>query len=227
MKRLTIVITLFIASLILIPPALANTNIQTVQQEILHNAKGLNPQALKLAMNGFEWAKKHRKITNPNVLTIIDFSKPSYEKRLWVIDLKTNKVLMNIHTTHGKKSGLVTATKFSNKRNSDKTSLGLYKTLNSYTGQHGTSLLLEGLEPGLNDNARRRTVVIHPAWYVTPGFINKYHRAGRSLGCFAINPAISKQFVNTIKDGSLIFAYSKAEEHDPIVAGAQQKNMKA
>ena len=189
------------------------------QQTILKNAKDLNPKALELAVNGYHWAAENNEIDNTNVLTIVDFTIPSNKKRVWVIDLKTSKTLMKLYTTQAKNSGLVKATHFSNKPNSEQSSLGVFKTLNSYYGKHGKSLRLQGLEPGINSNALKRAIVVHPAWYVTPDFILKNNRAGRSWGCFAVNPAISKKLIDTIKGGSIIFAYAKPEHKDPIVAG--------
>ncbi len=194
----------------------SNTSIPTIhEQEILHNAPTLDPNALKYAIEGYQWALSKHGIRNPNVLTVIDFNKPSNEKRLWVIDLQTNAVLIKAYTTHGKGSGVTYATSFSNSFNTDKTSLGVYESMKTYQGEHGLSLRMQGLENGINNNAYRRTVVIHPAWYATPKFVKANNRAGRSWGCFAIDPAISTQLVNAIKNGSIIFAYATSEQSDP------------
>jgi len=194
---------------------------QINQKQILANAPHLNPQALSYAVKAYHWAASKGKVKNPNVLTIVDFNLPSYAKRMWVINLKNSQVLMNIPTTQGKNSGLVYAKHFSNQFNTDESSLGVYETLNSYQGEHGESMRLAGLEPGINNNAYRRDIVIHPAWYATPQFIKKYHRTGRSWGCFAVNPAISKKLVELTKDGSILFAYANQEKNDPIFHSTQ------
>ncbi|RDI46077.1 murein L,D-transpeptidase catalytic domain family protein [Aquicella lusitana] len=187
------------------------------EKSILKNAPGLNPDALKVAVKGYKWSLNKGIIENPTILTIIDFSKPSNEKRLWVIDLKTNKVLMNIYTTQGKNSGLLYATSFSNTPSSDQTSLGVYKTLDVYEGKHGPSLRLQGLEKGINDKAYQRSIVIHPADYATPQYVKSNKRAGRSWGCFAIDPAVSNKLIDITKNGTVVFAYAPQEKNDPNI----------
>ncbi len=178
---------------------------------------GLRPKVLKQALNGYLWAKKHGKVQNSNVLTVVDLSMPSSKKRLWVIDLKNDTVLMQLHTAQGKNSGVFSATHVSNVINSKESSAGIFQTSNTYFGKHGLSERLNGLEKGINNNARVRAIVIHPANYVTPAFIKAHNRTGRSWGCFAVNPQKSKSFINLVKGGSVIYAYAKAENSDPIV----------
>jgi|GEM_PF-332539 len=184
---------------------------------ILKNAPYLDPPALHTALHGYEWALKRGHVKNPNLLTLIDFNRPSSSKRLWVIDMRSHTVLMNLYTTHGKNSGLDYAKQFSARVGSDMTSLGVYETLNPYQGGHGLSLKLQGLEPGVNDTALRRAVVVHPAWYATPAYIEKNHRAGRSWGCFAIDPAIASKLVHLIGNGSVLFAYANQEKSDGLL----------
>ncbi len=190
---------------------------QINQQAILDNAPKLDPKALQLAVNGYEWAGKKGELGNPDVLTVIDFNQPSNAKRLWVINLRNSKVLMNLYTTQGKNSGLTYAKKFSNAHGTDETSLGVYKTANTYGGEHGYSMRLQGLEQGINNNAMGRAVVIHSAYYATPAFVKAHGRAGRSWGCFAIDPAQSRSFIDNTKGGSVIFAYATPEQKDPNV----------
>lgn len=187
------------------------------QKKILMNSPDLDPKALNYAIKGYKWALKNKKVGKPNILTVIDFDLPAYAKRMWVINLKTSKVLMDLYTTQGKGSGLVYARHFSNNGSSLETSLGVYKILNPYIGKHGLSLRLEGLEKYINNNAYKRAVVIHPAWYATAAFVKKYNRTGRSWGCFAIDPAISKKYVELTKNGSILFAYASPEQHDPYI----------
>lgn len=188
------------------------------ERKILKNAPALDPQALNYAVRGYNWALRKGSVHNPGVLTIIDFNKPSSARRLWVIDLRNSRVLLNLYTTHGKNSGANVAQHFSEKVGSDMTSLGVYETLNRYSGGHGLSLKLQGLERGVNDTAYRRTVVVHPAWYATPSYVQKNNGAGRSWGCFAVDPNISAKLINTIENGSIIFAYANQEKQDPVLA---------
>lgn len=146
-------------------------------------------------------------------LTIIDFSLPSSERRFFTIDLKEKRLLFYTHVAHGRNSGLVEATKFSNTVNSLQSSLGFYKTAETYTGQHGYSLMLDGLEPGYNSNARKRAIVIHPANYVSRSFLRQHGRMGRSWGCPALSPEVSKEIIDTIKDGSCLFIYAPDENY--------------
>lgn len=175
--------------------------------EIKSQTSTLNPHALETAMYAFEWAKSTGKIKNPSVITIVDFTQPSDQKRLYVIDSKTKKILLNITTAHGKHSGLRYATHFSNAANSRQSSLGVFITGEVYQGKHGESERLTGLEKGINDNAYRRAVVIHSAYYMKPNFIHQYHRAGRSWGCFAVDPNQLDQFIHLVRGGSMLFAY--------------------
>jgi hypothetical protein len=168
---------------------------------------GLQPKALNAALSSYAWAQDHKKLgVNQRILTVVDFTRPSYKKRMWVMDLKLNKVLMTLYTTQGKRSGLVYAVHFSNHWNSDQSSLGLYKTAGTYVGHHGRAMRLVGLE-STNSNALGRGVVIHSATYATPDFIKRHHRAGRSWGCFAVDPAIKDTLLDEVKGGSALFAY--------------------
>lgn len=187
------------------------------QQKILANAPGLDSQALKYAVKGYWWALENHEVSNRNVLTIIDFNKPSDEKRVWVINLVNSRVLLNTYTTQGKNSGGLYATRFSNRCQSNETSLGVYKTLNTYYGKHGLSERLQGLEPGINNNAFRRDIVVHPASYASARYVSEFDAAGRSWGCFGISPAVSNRFVELTKDGSIIFAYASQERGDRYI----------
>ena len=178
----------------------------------------LNPKVLKQAVKAYHWAVATGKVHNKSALTIVDFTLPSNKRRLWVVNPNTGHVLLNIHTAQGKNSGLKYATRFSNAPGSDESSLGAYVTSTVYDGEHGESERLIGLEKGLNSNALSRAVVIHSAKYVTPSFIKARGYAGRSWGCFAVNPTKSKELINLVKGGSVLFAYAPAENHDPNFA---------
>ena len=170
---------------------------------------GLKPQTLKAALDAYSWALSHTKLgSNKDVLTVVDFTLPSYEKRMWVINLRENKVLMKLHTTQGTGSGVVVAKRFSNVNHTQASSLGLYVTSEEYFGGHGKSMRLDGLQKGINDNARRRNIVIHAAAYASPEYIKANHRAGRSWGCFAVAPSRKDTLLEYIKGGSAFFAYA-------------------
>jgi hypothetical protein len=145
--------------------------------------------------------------TLPRTLTIIDFSKPSTSARMWVYDLRSHDLLFEEHVAHGRNSGHDLATSFSNEPGSFKSSIGLYRAAEAYYGKHGYSLRLDGLEPGFNDRARERAIVIHGAEYVNAKTARAQGRLGRSLGCPAVRPEISRELIDAVKEGGLIFAY--------------------
>ncbi|MCX7120782.1 MAG: murein L,D-transpeptidase catalytic domain family protein [Gammaproteobacteria bacterium] len=178
---------------------------------------GLSPRLLTYAVNGYRWAIKSGAVKNTAVLTIVDFNRPSNEKRLWVIDLKNDRVLMRIHVAQGKNTGKLVAKHFSNQPGSYESSPGVYTTASVFDGEHGESLHVKGLEKGVNSNAASRAIEIHPAWYVTPAFIEDHGYAGRSWGCFAVNPVDADKFIGYVKGGSVLFAYGYPEKQDPHV----------
>jgi hypothetical protein len=143
-----------------------------------------------------------------NIITIIDFSKPSTENRFFVIDIETRQLLYSCLVAHGKNSGENFAESFSNDPGSLKSSPGFYITAETYSGEHGYSLKMDGLEKGINDNAREREIVIHGADYVSDDFIKKYGRIGRSWGCPALPAALSGKIIDKIKEGTCLFIYS-------------------
>lgn len=145
----------------------------------------------------------------PALLALIDFTKPSTEKRFCVIDLQRKLVLFRSHVAHGRNSGDNYAVSFSNRPGSFQSSLGFFRTGNTYYGKNGYSLLLEGLEPGINDKARERNIVMHGAAYADPSFARSRGRLGRSLGCPALPPAVSRQVIDTLKNGALLYIHGK------------------
>jgi hypothetical protein len=178
------------------------------REEAVHSqAANLNPQVLKLALKAYIKARQSRMGNVKEVLTIIDYSKPSTERRLWVIDLRTKKVLYNTWVTHGKNSGSLNATSFSNQPGSLKSSLGVFLTEETYVGHVGYAVRLKGLESGINDNAYSRAVVVHGAWYADPEIARHYGQLGRSFGCPAVSDKIAKPLINTIKNNTVVFAY--------------------
>jgi hypothetical protein len=193
----------------------------SVYDSLKLNLAGLNRKAFELAQAGFEKLKEQGTILNDNIISIIDFSLPSTEKRLYVVDLKNYQVLYKTYVAHGRNSGTVMANSFSNNPSSYKSSLGFYKTLGTYFGKHGYSLKLEGLERGINDNAYERSIVMHGADYVNPSYIPKLGFIGRSQGCPAVAPEEARPIINTIKDGSCLFIYSPNttyQQHSSILS---------
>jgi hypothetical protein len=169
-------------------------------------APRLNPKVLKIALIAYRNAAIKGAVKKP-VLTVIDYSLPSNKQRMWIFDVNRNRLLYNTYVAHGKNSGMDIPHHFSNRNSSKETSLGTYVTRDTYIGSKGYSLNLQGLEKGFNDNAYSRRVVIHGAWYVEPDFIRHSGHAGRSWGCPSIAKTLAKPVINTIKGGSVVFAY--------------------
>lgn len=180
--------------------------------EQLHRlAPALDVSVLKLALNAVQCADAS--LGEPEkLLTVIDFSRPSREKRLWVFDLQAGKLMFDEWVTHGKNSGADLATSFSNRLNSYQTAIGLYRTGVTYHGKHGESLRLAGLEQGFNSNSEARGIVMHSAAYADPSVVSSLGRLGRSEGCPAVRPAVAKQMIETLKQGSYVFAYYPQQE---------------
>jgi len=168
----------------------------------------LSTEAFNYGLQGYRELMEKGEIKNDHLLTIVDFSLPSYKKRLFVIDLEKGKLLFNTFVSHGRNSGTDMATRFSNDPNSFQSSLGFYVTGDTYKGEHGFSLRLDGKEEGINDKAYARSIVMHAANYVNESVIKMKGYLGRSLGCPAVPPALHKAIINTIKNGSCLFLYS-------------------
>ncbi|MEQ8810039.1 MAG: murein L,D-transpeptidase catalytic domain family protein [Imperialibacter sp.] len=161
----------------------------------------------KLAVTGYFNLKDSDRIGQADIVTIIDFRKPSNQKRLWIVDLKARSVLYHTLVAHGRNTGNLYAESFSNVPNSNTSSLGFYTTAQTYMGKHGLSLRLDGLEKGFNDKARERAIVLHGADYVSKDFVKAHGRLGRSFGCPSVPMAVHKEVINTIKDGTCLFIF--------------------
>jgi hypothetical protein len=172
------------------------------------NLMGLSQQAFQYAMQGFEYLSKAGKIANDNIISIVDFSLPSTKKRLFIIDLNQYKVVFNTYVAHGVNSGKEYAEQFSNRPESNQSSLGFYETMDTYNGKNGYSLHLQGLEKGINDNADSRAIVMHGAPYVDESLIQSQGYIGRSWGCPAVPEKLHKPIINKIKNGTCLFIYS-------------------
>ena len=151
--------------------------------------------------------------SNNNLLVMVDYTKPSTEERLFIIDLRKKQLLISSLVTHGRGTGDLYATKFSNKNNSYSTSSGFYLTGNIYNGKHGESLVLYGLEKGKNDNAKKRTIVMHSAYYANKAFAEKYGRLGRSKGCLVLPTDLNTKIINLISGGVVLYVHTNFDEN--------------
>lgn len=151
--------------------------------------------------------------SNDNLLVMVDYTKPSTEERLFIIDLRKKQLLISSLVAHGRGTGDLYATNFSNKNNSYSTSSGFYLTGNIYNGKNGESLELYGLEKGKNDNARKRTIVIHSAYYANKSFAEKYGRLGRSKGCLVLPTDLNTKIINLIFGGVVLYVHKIGRAH--------------
>ena len=187
-----------------------NDNIYTTWIENIVDSLNIPDPAVKLALNGYNDLKSQGLIKNDSLLSLIDFSKASKEKRMFIFDLKNEKIIKYTYVAHGMQSGVQMAESFSNKRFSNKSSLGLYLTKETYEGKHGYSLRIDGLSAGLNDNVRKRAVVIHGANYVSESFIKRNGRLGRSFGCPALPVDETQEIIDLIKGGTCMYIYHQS-----------------
>jgi hypothetical protein len=202
LDRFGFLFTALLLTSVSVPAAYADS----LEAALLKAAPGANAKVIGLAVRATQCSLAQGKAPVQR-LAVIDYSMPSTEQRLWVFDLKKRKLLFHELVAHGRNSGENMAVKFSNQNESFATSLGLYRTQSSYVGQNGYSLRMEGLEPGFNDNAYERAIVIHGAPYVSPVLARANGRIGRSLGCPAVRPAIAHKLIDSMKDGQLLFSY--------------------
>lgn len=171
-------------------------------------ASGLSPIVFREALIGFYSLQQQGLVgADKNLLTIIDFSRPSREKRLWVVDLTEQRLRFHTLVAHGKNTGADMAQTFSNREGSEMSSLGFYRTAQPYMGKHGLSLKLQGLDAGYNTNAASRAVVVHGADYVSETFVRQHGRLGRSQGCPALPVNECSAIVRAIKGGSVVYAH--------------------
>ncbi len=199
---------------ILIEKQLASSNAVAELYDYMNlESEGLSREAFLKACQGYNQLLTKGILLRDNILTIADFSMPSSEERLFIIDLTAQKILFKSLVAHGKNSGLLYAESFSNKPETNKSSLGFYLTLNTYEGEHGVSLRLKGLEKNINDMAYDRAIVMHGAPYVSKNFTQKNGFLGRSLGCPAVPDAVAGSIIDAIKNGSLLFIYHPTKNY--------------
>jgi len=208
------ILSFIFLSLFMIPSIEAKTKTQVKSAAKSHLKSAAKPKALK-QINPTVLAlatKAHRKaqamgVARKPLLTIIDYSLPSTQPRLWVVDTLNNKIIYHTYVAHGSGSGDNHAKRFSDVPGSYQSSLGVFVTGKTYQGKHGLSLTLHGLEQGVNGNAERRRIVMHGANYVNTGIIQSMGRLGRSWGCPAVSTNLATPMIKAIKDGSVIFSY--------------------
>ena len=190
-----------------LPAYASQTELLQLDADLASAAPHANPSVIALATQALACASQSALVRNPNTLSVIDYSRPSTEPRLWVFDLDQHRLLFEELVAHGRNTGDNEAVRFSNAPSSLMSSIGVYVTGETYTGHNGYSLHLQGLDAGFNDNAFERAIVIHGAAYVDAAFAKSQGRIGRSFGCPAIRPAIARELIDTIRDGSLVVAY--------------------
>jgi hypothetical protein len=183
------------------PNALAMTNWDDA------DIGGVDHKLFEIALKAATCAVKSGAVQDPSTLTVIDYSKPSTDRRLWVYDLRNRSLLYEELVAHGQGSGANYATMFSNAPDTHRTSIGLFVTDDTYVGRNGYSLRLNGLDEGFNDRARERAIVMHGAPYVSASFVKTQGRLGRSWGCPALSEGVARDVIDTVKGGGLVFSY--------------------
>lgn len=206
LQRLLLSVSCVLAAGLLSTQSVAGQTSDRLFERLAQAAPALDRQVLRYALDASSCAIRHG-VDSPERLAVIDFSLPSAEKRMWIFDLRKETLLLRDLVAHGRNSGDAEATSFSNIEGSYQSSLGLFRAAESYSGRHGYSLRLDGLEPGVNDLARERAIVIHGADYVDPSWVESYGRIGRSLGCPAVRQDVVNMVVDNLKGGQLVFKY--------------------
>ncbi len=211
-------LTPLLMCLLLVPvQALATQSSVTILQRLAPDA---DPRVLALALEARDCAAAQFGAAPSPRLAVIDYSLPSTTPRLWVFDLERQSLLFHEYVAHGQGSGENLAHSFSNQDSSHESSLGLFRTGDTYQGHNGYSLRMEGLEPGTNDAAMARAIVMHGAAYVNPDMARKQGRLGRSWGCPALRPEVAPAVIDSLKNGQMIFAYypdSNWLAHSPFI----------
>jgi hypothetical protein len=186
---------------------------RVIYKELNLSAIGLSEKAFDCAYKGYQRLLKKQKLTNTGLLAICDFSQSSNKKRLYILNLDSNKVLLTSYVAHGRGSGAEYATRFSNRSRSHQSSLGFYITSSVYSGDHGLSLRLQGLEPGFNNLAMKRNIVIHGASYISDEYLVTNKFMGRSYGCPAVPEDECAAIIDLIKNGTCFFIYHPTKKY--------------
>lgn len=169
-------------------------------------SQGLSNKALNKAIKGYADMKTKGNVEK-DILIVIDYTKSSNLDRFYILDMSDTTLTHSLLVAHGRNSGNEFATSFSNVSGSYMSSLGFFKTAETYQGKHGLSLRMDGLERGINHLARDRAIVIHQADYVSLDFAAEHGRIGRSLGCPALPIENYAEVIHTIKEGCLLYIY--------------------
>ena len=222
MKKLAMCLVVYLVTAVTVKPVMADetlapykTNgssvddyIAKIYKQIDFKGNRLSAEVFNKAMHGYLNLKNAGKLnTAAEMLTVCDLTRSSAENRMWIIDLAKKKVVYNTYVAHGQGSGDEFATAFSNNNDSHQTSLGFYVTGDTYQGEHGTSLRLNGMDNGFNNAAFDRGIVVHGAAYVCDQYAKNNQRIGRSWGCPAVPSALSLPIINTIKGGTCLFIF--------------------
>lgn len=187
--------------------------IKSIYESIGLEKKGLDFKVFRYAIIGYYNLKKENTVMKKTIISIIDYCKSCNDARLYIIDLIEEKLLFHSLVAHGKFTGDIYAKHFSNEPGSLQSSLGFFVTGDTFSGEHGYSLYLEGMEGGFNDNARSRAIIIHGAYYVSRPFIKKYGKIGRSHGCPALPAGLHIRIIDTIEGGSCLFQFYDDENY--------------
>jgi hypothetical protein len=172
----------------------------------------IDPRVFDLALGAVQCTVRSGAIADPSTLTVIDYSKPSSEKRLWVFDLRSHDLLYEELVAHGQGSGDNLANVFSNEPDTHASSLGLFLTEDTYVGKNGYSLRLKGLDEGFNHRAGERAIVMHGAPYVSDDFVKKNGRLGRSWGCPALREGVAREVIDRVRGNGIVFSYYPNQE---------------
>ena len=206
-----------LVSFLILPSFISNAHTISNEPVIIHSALSeklnMNSKAVLLALKGYEKLKQLGKIANQRYLTIADMSMASNRPRLFIIDMEKQELLLKTFVSHGKNSGLLFAKQFSNSLGSFQSSLGFYVTGKPYQGKHGKSLVLKGMESGINDKAEQRAIVLHGADYANQGFVNQQGYLGRSLGCPAVPNNQVEEIIKAIQGASCLFVYAPDKKY--------------
>ena len=185
----------------------ASATVEPLRISRVARTTGLSPEVLDLALTATRCGVTSGDLVDPRTLTIIDYSLPSIEPRLWVFDLNTGDMLFRELVAHGANTGENMARYFSDTPNSRQTSIGLFVARETYVGSNGYSMRMDGLEPGFNSRARERAIVMHGAPYVDGRMAARQGRLGRSWGCPALREAVARDVIDTVRDGGVVFSY--------------------
>ncbi|WP_299708481.1 murein L,D-transpeptidase catalytic domain family protein [uncultured Pontibacter sp.] len=190
-------------------------HMQGVYEKVGLKKAGLSYEVFERAYTGYQnFRQQGLAAADKQIMTVVDFTKPSNLKRMWIIDLDTNEILHNTLVAHGRNTGNVRAEKFSNEPNSNMSSMGFYITDKTYYGKHGLSLRLSGMDEAYNSKAMERAIVLHGADYVSEDFVKQYGRLGRSLGCPSVPRAISGDVIELIKDNTVLYIHSADKQYN-------------